>query len=120
MSDLVIYDGDCAFCSSAARFGKARIAPDLEFQPYQRLELTQYGLTVELAAAALQYVTGDGKIYSGHRAVNQILIHAGYPLKLIGLMFSLPGLSKIAAISYKLIANNRHRLPGGTPTCKFD
>jgi len=29
----------------------------------------------------------------------------------------LPGISWLAAKAYRLVANNRYRLPGGTPAC---
>ena len=115
----VIYDGDCAFCSSAARFGKAKIAPNLEFLAYQQIDLTKFGLTVTECEKSLQYVADDSQIYSGARAVAQILISAGFPYLLIGRIMNLTLINKLALLGYNLIARHRHRLPGGTPTCKL-
>ena len=116
----VIYDGDCAFCSSTARFGKARIAPDLEFLAYQQTDLTRFGLTKAECEKSLQFVSDDQQIHSGAKAVAQILISAGFPYLLIGRIMNLPLINKLAQLGYDLVAKNRHRLPGGTPTCKMD
>ena len=116
----VIYDGDCAFCSSAARFGKAKIAPKLEFLAYQQIDLKEFGLTVKECEKSLQYVADDSQIYSGARAVAQILISAGFPYLLIGRIMNLPIINKLAQLGYNLTAKNRHRLPGGTPTCRIE
>jgi predicted DCC family thiol-disulfide oxidoreductase YuxK len=116
----VIYDGDCAFCSSAARFGKARIAPELDFLAYQKTDLGNYGLTVNECEKSLQFVSDDQQICSGARAVAQILISAGCPYLLIGRIMNLPIINKLAQLGYDLVARHRHRLPGGTPTCKLE
>lgn len=116
----VIYDGDCAFCSSAARFGKAKIAPKLEFLAYQQTDLGKYGLTAAECEKSLQFVSANNEIIAGAKAVAQILISAGYPYRMIGRIMKLPILNKLAQLGYNLVAKNRHRLPGGTPTCKMD
>lgn len=119
MEPIVIYDGDCAFCSSAARFAQARISPDLRFSAHQLTDLSQYGLTTEQCQQALQYVAADQRIFSGHKAVIQVLKNGSWYWKLIGLLIGLPGFTQITAIGYRLIATNRHKLPGGTPTCRL-
>lgn len=116
----VIYDGDCAFCSSAARFGKARIAPNLAFLAYQQTNLAEYGLTTTECEKSLQFVSDDNQIFNGAKAVAQILISAGFLYRILGRIMNLPLLNKLAQLIYVLVAKNRHRLPGGTPTCKID
>lgn len=116
----VIYDGDCAFCSSAARFGKAKVAPNLEFLAYQQTDLTKFDLTATECEKSLQYVADDHHIYSGASAVAEILISADFPYLLIGRVMNLPLINRLAQLGYNLIARNRHRLPGGTPTCKIE
>jgi predicted DCC family thiol-disulfide oxidoreductase YuxK len=38
--------------------------------------------------------------------------------RIAGRILLLPGISWMAAHTYRLIATNRHRLPGGTPACQ--
>lgn len=116
---VVVYDGDCAFCSSSARWADSRFAADIECFPYQLLDLSKYGLTKSSCADALQVVTSTNEIFSGHRAVQQILLVAPWPWRGIGLLVSLPGIRSLAKVGYRWVSKNRFRLPGGTPSCNL-
>lgn len=43
---LLVFDGDCAFCTSSARL-LARIAPAAEMVAWQQIDLAELGLTEE-------------------------------------------------------------------------
>ncbi len=118
MSELpvLVYDGDCAFCQSSVNLLK-RIGPEAEIVAWQLTDLTALGVTEAQAAEAVQWVGSDGVIRSGHEAVAGALISAGGVWKAIGRMLLLPGISRVAAKAYGLIADNRYRLPGSTPAC---
>jgi hypothetical protein len=62
---VLLYDGDCAFCTSCAR-GLQRLEPDAEITPWQLTDLTALGVTEEQAAAAVQWVGVDSTVRSGH------------------------------------------------------
>lgn len=114
---LLLFDGDCAFCTSCVRFLEKRIHPDAEIVAWQLTDLTKLGVTEEQAADALQLIRPDGAISSGHRAVAAMLSTAGPIWRAIGRILLLPGISWTAARAYRLVATSRHRLPGGTPAC---
>ena len=116
---LVIYDGDCAFCSSAARFAQQQVAPSLSYSPYQFTVLAKYGITTEQALSSLKFVTNSGEVLSAHLAVSQIMRNGNKFWKLLGILVDLPIIRLLAALGYKLTAKYRHKLPGGTPTCKM-
>jgi predicted DCC family thiol-disulfide oxidoreductase YuxK len=113
---VLVYDGDCAFCSSAARLLE-RIGPNAQLIAWQQTDLGGLGLTEEEAAAAVQWVETGGGVRSGHEAIAAALGSAGGVWTLAGRALLLPGISPLAALAYRLIAANRHRLPGGTPAC---
>jgi hypothetical protein len=46
-----------------------------------------------------------------------MLLRARWPFRPVGALILLPPISWLAAGVYRLIANNRYRLPGGTPAC---
>jgi len=94
-----------------------RIGPDAEIVAWQLTDLAELGITEEQAADAVQWVQIDGTVRSGHEAIAAVLKTAGRIWKIIGHMVLLPGISWIAAKAYRLVADNRHRLPGGTPAC---
>lgn len=113
---VLVYDGDCAFCTKCAH-AVERIGPDAEIVAWQLTNLAELGITKEQAADALQWVEVDGTVRSGHEAIASVLSSAGRIWKIIGRAILLPGISWMAAKVYRLVAENRHRLPGSTPTC---
>jgi len=116
---VLVYDGDCAFCASSVR-ALQRIGPEAEIVAWQLTDLGALGLTEETASAAVQWVEIDGTIRSGHEAVAAALGSAGGAWALAGRALLSPRIAPIAANAYRLIAANRHRLPGGTPACATD
>jgi predicted DCC family thiol-disulfide oxidoreductase YuxK len=113
---VLVYDGDCAFCTTCAR-ALQRIGPDAEIVAWQLTDLAELGITEGQAIDAVQWVQIDGTVRSGHEAIAGVLNSAGRIWKIIGHTVQLPGISWIAAKAYRLVADNRYRLPGGTPAC---
>ena len=113
---VLIYDGDCAFCQSSVDLLE-RLEPRADIVAWQLTDLTELGITEEQAAGAVQWIDENGAVRGGHEAIAGILGTAGQPWKSCGRMLVLPGISWVAAKVYQLVANNRYRLPGGTPAC---
>jgi predicted DCC family thiol-disulfide oxidoreductase YuxK len=113
---VLVYDGDCGFCTTCVRLLE-RIGPDAEIVAWQLTDLTELGITEEQAADAVQLVQVDGAVRSGHEAVAAVLGTAGRIWQVAGRALLLPGVAWVAAKAYRLIADNRYRLPGGTPAC---
>ncbi len=113
---MLVYDGDCGFCTTCVHLLE-RIGPDAEIVAWQLTNLAELGITEEQAADAVQLVQVDGTVRSGHEAVAAVLGTAGRIWRIAGRALLLPGISWIAARAYRLIADNRYRLPGGTPAC---
>lgn len=115
---LLLYDGDCAFCTSCVRLVEKRIRPDAEIVAWQFADLTEVGVSEEEAADAVQWVEPNGTVHSGHEAIAAMLSASGPIWRASGRILLLPGISWTAARAYQLVATNRHRLPGGTPACE--
>jgi predicted DCC family thiol-disulfide oxidoreductase YuxK len=113
---VLVYDGDCAFCSRCVRVLE-RIEPDAKIIAWQFADMAELGITEEQAADAVQLVEVDGTVHSGHEAIAAVLSTAGGTWKILGRTILLPGISPIAAKGYRLVADNRSRLPGSTPAC---
>ena len=73
---MLVYDGDCAFCTSCARLLE-RIGPEAEIVAWQLTDLAELGITEEQAADAVQWVEIDGTVRSGHEAIAAVLGSAG-------------------------------------------
>ncbi|MGB2711642.1 MAG: SRPBCC domain-containing protein [Conexibacter sp.] len=114
---VLVFDGDCAFCTSCARL-LARIGPNADVVAWQVAELDELRITAAQAAETVRWVGADGTVRSGHEALAAALGTASGPVwRTLGRALLLPGVSALAAAGYRLVARNRHRLPGGTPAC---
>jgi predicted DCC family thiol-disulfide oxidoreductase YuxK len=114
-----VYDGDCAFCSSCARFVERRIPTRATVVPYQFADLDALGLTLEQAEAAVQWVGTDGAVASGPDAIALLLRDAGRLWRVPGSGLQIPVVRLAAWPAYRWIADHRHLLPGGTAACSL-
>lgn len=115
---VLVFDGDCAFCTSCVHLVERWIRPDAEIVAWQFADLAELGVSEAQAAAAVQWVQPDGAVRSGHEAIAAMLTSSGPIWRALGRILLLPGVSWMAARAYRLVAANRHRLPGGTPACQ--
>jgi len=118
-SPILIFDGDCAFCTSCVQWIRRHLRRHPEIQPWQTTDLETLGLTVARCTEALQFVDAKARIHSGERAVARLLIHVGSGWGLVGRIILVPGIRPVAGWIYRRVAANRHRLPGGTPACQM-
>jgi predicted DCC family thiol-disulfide oxidoreductase YuxK len=127
---VLVFDGDCGFCTTSARFllrrvlrrGSAATTPPGEpsVEPWQHLDLAELGLTQDQCTTAVQWVETDGRVASGHEAIAAVL-RAGRPLwRPLGVLLLAPGFSRLAGCLYTWISDHRYALPGGTPACRPD
>lgn len=116
---VLIFDGDCAFCTSSAEWIQRRVPADVHVEPWQRIDLDHFGLTEHDVMTAVYWVDERSRKHRGDAAVAKALVAAGGVWKPVGWLLQVPGVSLLAAIGYKLVSLNRHRLPGGTPACKL-
>lgn len=117
MSGTLVYDGDCGFCTTCvATLPRLRLSA-WSTVAWQHADLESLGLTQEQCEQAVQWVAADGRISSGHAAAARLLLSSALPWRPVGALMLLPPFSWLAALVYRLVADNRMRLPGGTPAC---
>ncbi|REE94694.1 thiol-disulfide oxidoreductase DCC family protein [Thermomonospora umbrina] len=117
MGAVLIYDGDCGFCSACVRWIERRIPTTARIVPFQFADLDALGVDAERAAHEVVWVDPDGRLHGGAQAVAGLLMDAGGPWRPLGAILRIPPFRWAAHGVYRLIADNRYRLPGGTPTC---
>lgn len=116
-TSLLIFDGDCAFCTSAVNRLATILPVYPRTSPWQWLELDDYGLTQDDVTNYAWVVTSRHQ-YAGHLAGSALLrMQPGFGWRFLGHLIATPPVSWFAAAVYQWVANNRHRLPGGTPAC---
>ena len=119
---VLIYDGDCGFCTTAARWTEKGFRHGERIEAWQLLgesRLTALRLSVSDVQQAAWWVGADGSLERGHRAVGRALAAAGGWRRVVGTIVLVPPTSWIAAGVYRLVVHYRYRLPGGTPACKL-
>ena len=120
MRPVLVVDGDCGMCTTAADFVRRRLRrspADFDIATSQGLDLPALGLTQRECDEALQWVGADGSIASGHEAVAAAL-RAGSPwVQPVGHLLSAPGVRRVAALAYRWVARHRYMFPGGTRAC---
>lgn len=73
---VFLYDGDCAFCTSSARFIQRRIPTRAEITPWQFADLDALGVSQAQAEEAVQWIA-DGRVASGPEGIALLLRDAG-------------------------------------------
>ncbi len=116
---LLVFDGDCAFCTRSVRFVERRIRRRPEIRSWQSLDLASLALTREDCETAVQWIGPAGERASAHVAVARTLVHGGKGWAVLGRIILLPGVKTVSGAVYRWIARNRHRMPGGTAECNL-
>jgi predicted DCC family thiol-disulfide oxidoreductase YuxK len=116
---LLIFDGDCGFCTTSARFATRWVDRRRRYAiaPWQDLDLARLGLTEQDCIAAAQFVRPDGSVVSGHRAIAEGLLRGAPAWRPLGRLLTVAGIDRLAARAYAWVADHRYALPGGTPAC---
>ncbi len=117
----LVFDGDCAFCTSSATWVAARLhrteGPDARLVPWQFTDLAALGTTEERATTEVLWVEPDGRIRGGAAAFAAWLRFRGGLYALLGRAMELPLVRTVAGVVYRVVARNRDKMPGGTPAC---
>ena len=116
---VLVYDGDCAFCTRSARWVEHRVDGRADVRPWQALDLDELGLTEDDVASAAWWVEGKRRD-RGHRSIGRALIAIGGLWGLAGRLLLVPPVSWVAAPVYALVARYRHKMPGGTDACRIE
>jgi predicted DCC family thiol-disulfide oxidoreductase YuxK len=114
---VLIFDGDCAFCTTWVNRLQAWLPRPPRALPWQWSDLDALGLTRDDVTDFAWYLTRRHS-YAGAMAFGALLREqprAG--LRFFGHLLFTPPFSIVAAVGYNLIARFRHVLPGGTPAC---
>lgn len=120
---LLVFDGDCGFCTSAVLWLERTLPAMPRSLPFQWAPLDELGLSTEEAAERVWLVTtgasGQLQQHGGYLAISVILRHQPHRgWRFLGVLLDTPPFSFAAGIGYSLVARFRYLLPGGTPACK--
>ena len=111
-----LYDGDCAFCSSCARFLQRRVPTPAAIEAWQLSDLARLGVTAEQCDAAVQWIAGT-EVGAGPVAIAALLRSSTRAWRWVGSVLGTRPALAVAWPAYRWVARNRHRMPGGTAAC---
>jgi predicted DCC family thiol-disulfide oxidoreductase YuxK len=115
---MLVFDGDCAFCTSSAHWIQARLPESIDVVPWQRLDLDALHMNEDDVTTAAYWVDPDGTRHRGHRGIaHALMASTSAAWCTVGRIMLVPPISWIGAVAYSVIAKNRHRMPGATPAC---
>ena len=117
MTATFVYDGDCSFCTTCARFVERRVPTRARLIPWQFADLDALGLTAEQCRQSVQWV-GDGTA-AGPDAIALLLSDAGRWWTVPGAVLRRRPVQRAAWPVYRWVAGHRHLLPGGTAACSL-
>jgi len=126
---LLVFDGDCGFCTTSVQWLERRFPDAFGTVPYQHVDLEPLGLTAVECDAKVQWI-GDVAAplttrKEGAPAVAALVRHGGRSIggalgaawRAAGTVADTWPVTLLAAAVYDVVAANRSRLPGGTPAC---
>jgi predicted DCC family thiol-disulfide oxidoreductase YuxK len=114
---VLIFDGECGFCSACVRWGYKNLRVMPKSVPFQLADLPGLGLTIEQVSAAV-WLIDAGQHHRGHLAVAGLLaMQPSLGWRALAKAMRTPGFSAIFAVGYALVVRFRHRLPGATEAC---
>ncbi len=115
----LIFDGDCGFCTACVTWGVRNLSAFPNPLPFQSLDPADYGLSVADVRKAVWLISGS-TVLSGARAVAWILKgQRNLIWRLFGRFIDWCPIRPFAALAYRIVALNRHRLPGASTQCKM-
>src|SRR5438445_7270308 len=92
---ILLYDGDCAFCTACVRVLLRRVRPPVTLLAWQQVDLEHYGVTRHEAQRAVQWLAPEGR-REGAQAFAAVLRSTGGFWWVIGALMRFPPLRQAA------------------------
>jgi predicted DCC family thiol-disulfide oxidoreductase YuxK len=116
---MLVYDGDCSFCTRSAELAERLLPVGIPVVPWQSIaDLDALGLTVHDVTTKVWWVGTDGRLSGGHEAIARCGLAMRKWYSPLAALLLLPPISFLAALLYSWVATNRHLMPGGTDACR--
>lgn len=114
----LIFDADCGFCTRSAQW--LQHDDGIEIQAWQFIDdLNEVGLNEQMVAEAAHWLEQGAVVASGSDAIGRALIARGGIYRTAGRFIVAAPIRPFARGVYKIIARNRHKMPGGTAACRI-
>jgi GNAT superfamily N-acetyltransferase/predicted DCC family thiol-disulfide oxidoreductase YuxK len=108
MSGVLLYDGECRFCTASAQWLERHARSTARVQPWQRGDLADLGVSAEQCAEAVQWV-GNGRLASGPDALAAYLQSSTGPWRAAGRLLATPAAQQLTRPTYRRLVRHQVR-----------
>jgi len=108
---VLLYDGECAFCTRTVRWLQKHLPAQPDLLPWQGTDLVALGVAEAEASHSVQWVEPSGRVSGGATAVARLLVSNGGGWAVLGRLMLVPPVSWLAAVASRLVAKYRRHLP---------
>lgn len=115
---VLLYDGDCGFCTTTALTLERQLgAAGVIVRPWHPDDERRFGVTPAAADLEIHWVDRLGGVFGGADAVLAWWRTGRGIWPVLGRLLTVPPLNLLTRAGYRIIARNRHQLPGATAAC---
>ncbi len=104
---LLIYDGNCRFCSIWVDYWRRLTGDLVSYAPYQQVADRFPQIPLPEFERAVQLALPDGRVFSGADAVVRVLAATSRHIWLLRVYLGFPGLPVLCGWVYRFVAANR-------------
>jgi GNAT superfamily N-acetyltransferase len=108
MSGVLLYDGECRFCTASAQWLERHARSTARVQPWQRGDLADLGVSAEQCAEAVQWV-GNGRLASGPDALAAYLQSSTGAWRAAGRLLATPAAQQLTRPTYRRLVRHQVR-----------
>ena len=116
---LLVYDGDCAFCTLWVTRLSARLPDFPRVTTSQAADLDELGLSDEDVRDYAWLLTPTRHLAGAAAFAGLLKGQRRWGWRFMGHLLDTWPLSVLADLGYRLVARFRHRLPGSTASCEI-
>lgn len=119
VAGTLIYDADCGFCTRSAGW-LSRGGRSFPIVAWQALpDLQTLALTVEDVTSAAYWQSTSGALWRGGDAIGMALRARSGLSSMAGRLILTRPVRPLVRVVYRRVAQNRHRMPGGSSSCRI-
>jgi GNAT superfamily N-acetyltransferase/predicted DCC family thiol-disulfide oxidoreductase YuxK len=118
MDGVFLYDGDCGFCTTSARWLQRHAISDAGVVAWQHVDLAAFGLIAEECSEAVRWVA-DGQRAAGPDAIAAYMQTSTLSWRTGGRVLAAPLSRHVTWPVYRWVARHRGQLRGGTPASEL-
>ena len=104
---VLVYDGDCAFCTFWIQRWQKLAGYRIQFRPFQDMEVDYSEVSEQQFKSSIWFFSTRGNYYSAARALLMTVDHRHFGKTLLWLMNNIPGVNKLFDGIYYFMSHHR-------------